>query len=142
MMTAHLEAEKGAFMRNKILEKISQEESRKDAIPDFHVGDTVKVHVKIKEGDKERVQAYSGTVIARDGIGATETFTVRRISYGEGVERVFPLHAPAVAKIEVERTGRTRRSKLYYIRKLTGKQGRIEEREEERAPAAAAPASK
>lgn len=107
-------------MSAKILEKIKAEQMKKET-PSFKVGDSVRVHVKIKEGDKERVQVYAGTVIARDGTGSTETFTVRRVSYGEGVERVFPVHAPAVAKVEVERHGQSRRAKLYYLRGRTGK---------------------
>jgi len=120
-------------MKTSVVEKIRQGQLRKDALTDFQVGDSVHVHVKIKEGDKERIQLYSGTVIARDGSGATETFTVRRISYGEGVERVFPVHAPVVAKVEVEKTGRVRRAKLYYLRSRTGKTSKIEEKQEKQA---------
>ena len=109
------------------------EKSLMRAIPSFKIGDTVEVRMKVKEGDKERIQVYAGTVIARAGGGATETFTVRRISYGEGVERVFPVHAPSVARIEVERAGKARRAKLYYLRGRTGKTGRIEEQAEQRA---------
>ncbi|OGV42570.1 MAG: 50S ribosomal protein L19 [Lentisphaerae bacterium GWF2_57_35] len=123
-------------MNTAILEKIEKENFRKDEIPAFRIGDTIRVHVKIKEGDKERVQLYTGTVIARDGKGATKTFTVRRISYGEGVERVFPFHSPSLAKIEIEKSGRVRRSKLYYLRSKTGKKSRVEEKREQ--PAAAA----
>ena len=107
-----------------ILEKIDAE-NRKADMPDFEVGDAVKVHVRIKEGDNVRTQIYAGTVIARDGHGSTETFTVRRISYGEGVERVFPIHAPVVEKVEVERKGKVRRAKLYYARQLKGKKAKI-----------------
>ncbi len=107
-----------------ILEKIDQE-NRKAEIPEFEVGDAVKVHVRIQEGNNVRIQMYAGTVIARDGHGSTETFTVRRISYGEGVERVFPIHAPVVEKIEVERKGDVRRAKLYYARKLKGKKAKL-----------------
>jgi large subunit ribosomal protein L19 len=114
-------------MNTKILDKINQEQLKKEGLTPFCVGDTVRVHVKIKEGDKERVQVYAGTVIARDGHGSTETFTVRRISYGEGVERIFPVHAPSVAKVEVERPGRVRRAKLYYLRKRSGKTSKVEE---------------
>ena len=117
-------------MNNRILDKINQEQNRKETIPTFRVGDSVRVHVKIKEGDKERVQAYAGTVIARDGRGPTETFTVRRISYGEGVERVFPIHSPSIAKLDIEKTGKVRRAKLYYLRGRTGKNSRIEEKSE------------
>ncbi len=128
-------------MSTKLLDKINQEQLRKEGVPAFNVGDAVRVHVKIKEGDKERVQVFAGSVIARDGRGATETFTVRRISYGEGIERVFPVHSPSLARIEIERAGRVRRAKLYYLRKLTGKASKIEE-EAVAAPAAkAAPAS-
>lgn len=112
-------------MINRMLAKIDAENIRKDALPDVKVGDAVRVHVKIKEGDKQRIQVFAGTIIARDGEGSTETITVRRVSFGEGVERVFPLHAPAVAKIEVESHGRTRRAKLYYLRALKGKAARL-----------------
>ena len=107
-----------------LLEKISQE-SLNAEIPAFRVGDVVKVHVRIKEGGKERVQLYTGTVIAKDGHGATETFTVRRVSYGEGVERVFPIHSPNITKIEIERKGKVRQAKLYFVRKLKGKKAKI-----------------
>lgn len=107
-----------------LLEKIDAE-NRKDVQPDFAVGDAVKVHVRIQEGNNVRTQIFSGTVIARDGYGATETFTVRRISYGEGVEKVFPIHAPVVERIEVERKGSVRRAKLYYARALKGKKAKI-----------------
>ena len=117
-------------MSTKILEKISQSQARQEGAA-FNVGDAVRVHVKIKEGDKERIQVFAGTVIARDGRGSTETFTVRRISYGEGVERVFPVHAPAVAKIEIEKPGKVRRAKLYYLRHRTGKTSKIEEQKSE-----------
>ncbi len=117
-------------MSGKILEKIRTGQLKKD-IPDFRVGDTVRVHVRIKEGDRERIQPFSGTVIARDGTGATETITVRRVSYGEGVERVFPLHAPTVAKIEVEKRGRVRRAKLYYLRRSVGKKSKVAEQQEQ-----------
>jgi large subunit ribosomal protein L19 len=116
-------------MNKAILEKIEAEQMKKD-VPDFAVGDQVRVHVKIREGEKERIQMFSGSVIARDGTGATQTFTVRRISYGEGVERVFPLHAPTVAAIDVERKGKVRRAKLYYLRGLSGKKARIQEKRE------------
>ena len=115
-------------MATKILEKIDSEQRQGRSIPDFNVGDSVKVHVKIREGDKERVQMYAGTVIARDGTGSTETFTVRRISYGEGVERIFPVYSPSLDKIEVERSGQPKRAKLYYLRKLTGKKTKIKEK--------------
>ena len=99
----------------------------KEDIPHFSSGDTLRVHVKIKEGDKERIQVFQGTVISRRGGGTAETFTVRKISSGVGVERVFPLHSPNLAKIEKIRAGAVRRSKLYYLRELTGKSARIKE---------------
>jgi large subunit ribosomal protein L19 len=114
-------------MSGSVLDKISREQVRDEPVP-FAIGDTVRVHVKIREGDKERVQVFSGTVIARDGKGSTETFTVRRISYGEGVERVFPLHSPNITKTEIERQGRARRAKLYYLRQRTGKKARVKAR--------------
>ena len=113
-------------MKNALLAKVENTQLKSD-IPAFRIGDTVSVHVKIKEGDKERIQVYTGLVIARDGDGATETFTVRRISYGEGVERVFPVHSPYVDKIVVERSGKVRRAKLYYMRHRTTKQSRLKE---------------
>jgi large subunit ribosomal protein L19 len=112
---------------NPVVEKISQEQCTRE-IPVFNIGDTVNVHVKIKEGAKERIQQYSGTVIGREGAGAAETFVVRRVAFGEGIERVFPLQSPNIAKIEVVRSGKTRRAKLYYLRDISGKQARIKER--------------
>lgn len=103
-------------------------------VPDFRAGDNVKVHVKVAEGDKERIQIFQGVVIARRGSGTRETFTVRKISGAIGVERVFPLHTPTIDKIEVIRRGRVRRAKLYYLRKLRGKAARIEERRDDRTP--------
>ena len=97
-------------------------------IPDFQPGDTIKVHSKIIEGDKQRIQVFEGVVISRKGGGSRETFTVRKISYGVGVERIFPLHSPRIAKIEVVRKGLVRRAKLYYLRELKGKAARIKER--------------
>lgn len=99
----------------------------RDNIPEFRPGDTVRVHVKIKEGDKERIQVFQGTVIGRRGGGTGETFTVRKISSGIGVERIFPLHSPNIDKIERVRAGKVRRAKLYYLRELTGKSARIKE---------------
>jgi large subunit ribosomal protein L19 len=96
--------------------------------PQFSPGDTVKVHVKVKEGEKERIQVFAGVVIARRGGGSRETFTVRKISGGVGVERVFPLHSPMVERVEVDRRGEVRRAKLYYLRDLKGKAARIEEK--------------
>ena len=102
-----------------------EKEYMKDALPAFNVGDTVKVGVKIKEGDKERVQNYEGVVIARKNGGARESFIVRKISNGVGVERTFPLHSPLIASIEVVRKGKPRRAKFYYVRELTGKAAKI-----------------
>ena len=107
-------------MNQALLDKIEQEQYRKDS-PSFNVGDSVRVHTKVVEGDKERIQIFSGVVIGRRGHGLGESFTVRRISYGEGVERVFPMHSPRVDKIEVERQGNVRRAKLTYLRKRIGK---------------------
>ena len=97
-------------------------------VPDFRPGDTVKVHVRVVEGGRERVQIFEGVCIARGGKGLGESFTVRKISFGVGVERVFPVHAPIIQKIEVVRRGRVRRSKLYYLRERSGKSARIKER--------------
>ena len=107
--------------------KLIAQDSLKSEVPAIEVGDTVKVHVKIREGDKERIQVFEGTVIARKGSGVSETFTVRRLSYGVGVERVFPLHSPNVAKVELVRHGRVRRSKLYYLRDRVGKAAKVKE---------------
>jgi large subunit ribosomal protein L19 len=107
-------------MNQALLDKIESEQYRKNPIV-FAVGDSVKVHTKVVEGDKERIQIFSGVVIGRRGHGMNETFTVRRISYGEGVERVFPIHSPRVDKVEVERKGDVRRAKLTYLRKRLGK---------------------
>jgi large subunit ribosomal protein L19 len=104
-----------------IIAKINQEQMKQDVAP-FNVGDAVRVHTRVVEGDKERIQIYSGIVIAKRGTEINATFTVRRISYGEGVERVFPVHSPRVAKIEVETAGTARRSKLTYLRHRKGKQ--------------------
>ena len=102
-----------------------ERESMKDSIPELAIGDTVKVTVKIKEGDKERLQAFEGVVIARKNGGIRETFTVRKISYGVGVEKTFPVHSPKIATIEVVRKGKPRRAKLYYVRELTGKAAKV-----------------
>ncbi len=110
------------------IEKINLEQATQNRHPAFVIGDTIKVHYKIKEGDKERVQVYTGTVIARKGSGVMEAITVRRVSYGEGVERVFPLNSPNIDKIEIDRHGKVRRAKLYYLRNLAGKKARIKER--------------
>lgn len=109
----------------------------RQTVPEFRPGDTVRVQVRVAEGDKERLQAFQGVVIARKGSGTREMFTVRKISGGVGVERIFPLHAPVVDSIEVLRRGRVRRAKLYYLRGLRGKAARIEERRDDRAAARA-----
>lgn len=109
-----------------LIEKIEQEQMRKGH-PAFRAGDAVRVHVKIKEGDKERIQAFEGTVIRIRRGGANATFTVRKISFGQGVERIFPLHSPVIDKIDLVRSGRVRRAKLYYLRNLKGRAARIRE---------------
>ena len=111
-----------------IISVLEQEQLRKD-IPDFRPGDTVKVHVKVKEGSRERIQVFEGTVIAKKHGGIEETITVRRLSYGVGVEKVFPVHSPYIAKIEVERSAHVRRAKLYYLRDLRGKKARLREKQ-------------
>ena len=142
-------------MKNRILQEIEAEqikqfqtlkikETAKDGsetereierkIDDFQIGDTVDVHQRILEGKKERIQIFSGVVIARSGSGLEEMFTVRRIVQGEGVERIFPLYSPKIARIEVKRTGRVRRAKLYYLRDRVGKATRLKEREAKSAP--------
>lgn len=100
----------------------------RDDIPDFSPGDNVKVHVRVVEGGRERIQVFEGVVIARDGSGVRETFTVRKVSFGVGVERVFPVHAPIIAKLEVTRRGDVNRAKLYYLRDRIGKSARIKEK--------------
>jgi large subunit ribosomal protein L19 len=124
------------FMNQALLKKIESEQFRKDD-PKFGVGDSVKVHTKVVEGDKERVQIFAGIVIGKRGTGMNETFTVRRISYGEGVERIFPLHSPRVEKIEVEREGSVRRAKLTYLRKRLGKGATLVNEKQEKAEAEA-----
>jgi len=109
-----------------LLDTVEKQQLRTD-IPDFKPGDTVKVHVKIKEGDKERIQVFEGICIGLKHGGVRATFTVRKISFGHGVERIFPLHSKVIEKVEVVRTGRVRRAKLYYIRELRGKAARIKE---------------
>ena len=105
-----------------------EDSARKPKAPEFEIGDTVSVHVRIVEGDKQRIQPYIGVVIARRGKGMGETFTVRRIVNNEGVERVFPLHSPKIAKVEVVRSGHVRRAKLYYLRDRVGKARRVKDR--------------
>jgi len=125
-------------MTNRIIESVEQPHLKAEA-PQFDVGDTVDVHTRIIEGDKERIQIFSGTVIMRKGKGINETFTVRRIVNNEGVERIFPLHSPFVAKVAVRRGGRTRRAKLFYLRERVGKAVRLgEKRKEKRDEAQAA----
>jgi large subunit ribosomal protein L19 len=132
-------------MNQALLDKIESEQYRKKPIV-FQVGDSVKVHTKVVEGDKERIQIFAGVVIGRRGHGLNSTFTVRRISYGEGVERVFPVHSPRVEKVEVERKGSVRRAKLTYLRKRLGKGATLVKEKEGRimetaaSAAAAAPA--
>ncbi|HEY0828790.1 MAG TPA: 50S ribosomal protein L19 [Bacilli bacterium] len=109
-----------------IVDEITQSQLRKD-LPSFRPGDTLKIHVKVIEGTRERIQVFEGVVIKRRGGGISKTFTVRKISYGVGVERTFPLHSPKIDKIDVARRGKVRRAKLYYLRELRGKAARIQE---------------
>ncbi len=127
-------------MNQALLEKIESEQFRKEPA-DFAVGDSVRVHTKVVEGDKERIQVFSGVVIGRRGRGLNESFTVRRISYGEGVERVFPTHSPRVEKVEVERKGSVRRAKLTYLRKRLGRGATLVKEREETVATSAASAS-
>jgi large subunit ribosomal protein L19 len=106
---------------NRIIDAIEMDQFKTE-LPVFHVGDSIRVHTRVVEGDKERIQIFAGIVIGRKGRGLNESFTVRRISYGEGVERVFPLHSPRIAKVEVEKEGRARRAKLNYLRTRKGKE--------------------
>src|SRR2546421_9059188 len=124
-------------MNQALLDKIESEQFRKQPAT-FNVGDSVRVHTKVVEGDKERIQIFSGVVIGRRGRGLNSTFTVRRISYGEGVERVFPLHSPRVDKVEVERQGNVRRANLTYLRKRLGKGATLVREKEGRGAAAGA----
>ena len=114
-------------MQNALMEQVEQS-SMKEKVPHFEIGDTVDVHVRILEGEKERIQIYNGVVIARSGSKTREMFVVRRIVAGEGVERKFPLHSPRIADVVVKRSGKVRRAKLYYLRKLSGKAVRLKER--------------
>src|SRR6185503_5917106 len=137
-----LHGRKEIFMNQTLLDKIEKEQFRNEPLK-FNVGDSVRVHTKVVEGDKERIQVFAGVVIGRRGHGLNEMFTVRRISYGEGVERIFPVHSPRVDKIEIERAGDVRRAKLTYLRKRIGKGATlVKEKEKEKqltaAPAAAA----
>ncbi len=111
---------------SNIIDQIEKEQLRDD-LTSFNIGDTVRVMVKVKEGDKERIQAYEGVVIAKKGSGIRETFTVRRVSFGIGVERTFPMHSPRIDKVIVTRKGKVRRAKIYYIRNLSGKAAKVKE---------------
>jgi len=122
-------------MNQAILDKIEKEQYRKEAVK-FAVGDSVRVHTKVVEGEKERIQIFAGVVIGRRGHGLNEMFTVRRISYGEGVERIFPIHSPRVDKVEVERSGSVRRAKLTYLRKRIGKGATLVKEKAKAVPAA------
>lgn len=108
--------------------KLISQNSMKSELPKFNIGDTVKVSVNIREGERERIQVFEGTVIAQNGSGISETFTVRRVSYGVGVERIFPIHSPNVKNVEVVRKGKVRRSKLYYLRDRIGKAAKVKEK--------------
>ena len=114
-------------MINPYLAKVLNKNKRTD-LPEFRIGDTIKVHVKIKEGEKERLQVFEGVVLARKNTGMGENITVRKMSFGMGVERIFPIHAPVIDHIDIVRTGKVRRSKLYYLRALRGKAARLKER--------------
>jgi len=127
-------------MNQALLDKIESGQLRKNAL-DFGVGDTVRVHTKVVEGDKERIQIFTGVVISRKGHGLNEMFTVRRISYGEGVERIFPVNSPRVDKVEVERHGSVRRAKLTYLRKRLGRGATLVKEKEGRAAPEVAPAA-
>jgi large subunit ribosomal protein L19 len=115
-------------MSSQLIQELTKEQLRQD-IPSFRPGDTLRVYVKVVEGSRERIQLFEGVVIKRRGGGISETFTVRKISYGVGVERTFPLHSPRIEKIEVVRRGKVRRAKLYYLRNLRGKAARIKEKD-------------
>ena len=108
--------------------KLISDASLKAEVPEINVGSTVRVHVKIREGERERIQVFEGTIIAKKGSGISSTFTVRRVAYGCGVERVFPVHSPNVAKVELVRNGKVRRSKLYYLRDRVGKSAKVKEK--------------
>ena len=125
---------------HRIIKEIEAEQMKKN-VPAFKIGDTIRISVKVDEGDKTRTQLFEGVVIKKQGAGLRSGFTVRRVSFGEGVERHFPVHSPTVQKIEVIRTGKVRRAKLYYLRGKTGKGGKIEEGKREDAPKAEQPAA-
>ena len=128
-------------MQNRLMDVV-EKTAVKATIPAFEIGDTVDVHVRILEGDKERIQIFNGVVIARSGVGPREMFVVRRIVQGEGVERKFPLHSPRIADVTVKRSGKVRRAKLYYLRNLSGKAVRLKERYTVTAASAQAKAAK
>jgi large subunit ribosomal protein L19 len=111
-------------MKNQLIQRLEKRQM-KEAIPSFSVGDTIKVHTRIIEGEKERTQIFTGTVIARKGSGLSETFALHRVAYGEGMERVFPLHSPRISKIELSKKGEVRRAKLYYLRGTKGKKAKV-----------------
>ena len=115
-------------MNHPALAKVLDKYKRENTHPEFRPGDTIRVHVRIREGEKERVQVFEGTLIARNNSGMSETITVRKVSFGQGVERIFPLHAPVIDHIDLVRTGKVRRAKLYYLRGLRGKAARLRER--------------
>ena len=123
-----------------VIEQIEKEEIEGKAVPEFQPGDTVRVNVKVIEGSRERIQAYEGVCIGRKNAGLSSSFTVRKISYGEGVERVFPLYSPRIDSIQVVRRGDVRRAKLYYLRSRRGKSARIKERRDARPAKSATPA--
>lgn len=110
--------------KHAVVQKLEQKMMKKDVSP-FNIGDTIRVHTRIVEGDKERIQMFTGTVIARKGSGLSESFSVHRVAYGVGMERVFPLHSPRIAKIEVMKEGKIRRAKLYYLRGTSGKKSKV-----------------
>lgn len=113
--------------RSAVIEKLEKKQFKRN-VGNFRVGDTVRIHTRIIEGEKERIQVFTGTVIARKGTGTSETFSVHRVAYGEGMERVFPIHSPRIAKIEVVKEGHVRRSKLYYLRGTSGKSSKVKGR--------------
>lgn len=130
-LTGHNRKGNDSIMMSPYLAKVLNKNKRTD-LPEFEIGDTIRVHVKIKEGDKERLQIFEGVVLARKNSGMGENITVRKVSFGTGVERIFPLNAPVVDHIDIVRTGKVRRSKLYYLRNLRGKAARLKERPTER----------
>lgn len=126
--------------KNRVIQKLEQTQMKKD-LEQFRIGDTIRVHTRIVEGEKERIQVFTGTVIARKGSGISETFSVHRVAFGEGMERVFPLHSPRIAKIEVVKEGHVRRAKLYYLRGTAGKASKVKGRFTQRKKTAEAVSS-